>query len=267
MLCAAAAISALYLIFITRTKTAWIYILIVGLSALCALYSESRTALLAIAIDSILFIIYYVRHKILKHDKKVEKSIILLLTCAVLIGAVFVIPYVSSHTDTVEAAVNKDKICQTSQTMTAQLDQTPLDRFETHEVDLNSFASSRFTVWKNYLENLNLIGHNGNKLLYIKDGYDKREWAHNTALEIAYRCGVIPGILFLLIEVYAGIYVLIWLFSKKYEPWRLFSMMGIITFCLYSVLDVVVYPFEHVIMFLFFIAIMPLFKKEKKVHE
>lgn len=267
MLCVAAVTCALYLISETKLEKAWLYMATVGIATLCALYSVSRTALLIIVAESCLFIAYYLHHKIIKNEEKIKNITILIATIVVLLLATFVIPYVMNHADTVSASEQLTIVGQKTEVDTPSIEQLPFERFEDKEMSLNAFSSSRLTVWKNYIENLNLMGHNGNKRLYIKDGYNKREWAHNTALEIAYRCGIIPGALFLFIEIYAGIYVLIWLFGKRYEPWRLFSMLGITAFCAYSVLDVVVYPFEHVIMFLFFIAIMPLFKKEKKIHD
>lgn len=262
MLCVAAVMCALYLVFENiRFKT--VYILLTGVATMYAVFSASRSALGVIAIELLIFIIYYIKDKIVKTKNRTNNIATLLFTVVIVLLFAIIIPYAVTHQNTVEAAelVPSD---QTKQ-MTAQVS---LDHIEAGTDDSSSFFSGRTIIWKTYLENLNFRGHDSNERLYIGGGYDRKQWAHNTALEIAYRSGIIPGVLYLIIEIYTGIYALVWIFQKrKNGSWKLFSTMGIAAFCIYSMLEVVVFPFEKVPVFLYYIAIMPLFKKEKKVHE
>lgn len=262
MLCVAAAVCVFFVISETKGKTILLYFFSLWVAVTGVAYSGSRTAFLIILIQSIIFGCYYLRHKILRAKDKMKGIAVLLALLLIIISAVVLPSYVGSQI-TVNTATEPQAEELENSVEEASALISVLDRLENQDSNLDAMSSGRLSLWKTYLENLNLTGHNGNQLLYVSR-FDRSEWAHNTALEYAYRCGFIPGVLFLLVEIYAGIYVLIWLFSKKYEPWRLFSMLGIISFCCYSVLDVLIYPFEHVIMFLFFIAIMPLYKKKSR---
>lgn len=264
MLCVACAMCSLYLIMEEHYMKGWFYLLPLGAAIFCAMYSQSRTALIVITFQIVIFIFYYIRHKVLKY-KGIINIIILLAVLFIIITSVAIVPYSINYIHTInttEKTVEKEK---TVQGKDEQIEKQPSKTFERLESkrtgNITQLSSGRTTVWKNYLDQLNLKGHDGRQLLFIGDGYNDREWAHNTALEIAYRCGTIPGAIFLLIEIFAGICMLIWLFNKKHESWRLFSIMGICAFCVYSVLEVVLFPFEHIIVLLFFLSIMPIFIK------
>lgn len=268
MLCVTGIISALYLIMEEHRNKVGIYIVALGFFLFCMTYTASRTAMLVTLLELIAFGVYYIRHKLINGKHVLEAGIIFVITFFIVIFSAIILPYSYSQAE-VETTVYSAKkaIAQTenkSEEVQEETKPSPFSRLDgKRTADITALSSGRTIVWKNYLEQLNFQGHDGEELLYIEDGYDKSEWAHNTALEIAYRCGIIPGILFLALEIYAGIYMLIWMIGKKSDSWALFSSMGVIAFSVYSVLEVIIYPFEHSIMLWFFMAIMPMFKNTR----
>ncbi|MCQ4635277.1 glycosyltransferase family 39 protein [Anaerovorax odorimutans] len=253
MFCGVAMFTALYLI---SEKDKWfgIYFFQIASAIGFAILSGARATMLVIILELIAFFIYYGRHMI---RNSIEKKASILILIVLILTLLFSASYIPKHMmkDTVKAEEEVNE--QQKPTV-----QSPVNRFNPEGKNLNEISSGRLTVWKAYLHSLNFIGHNGNKPLYYSG--TKKMWAHNTVLEIAYRCGIIPGILFLILEIYSAIYMLSCLFRGEYVSWKLFSILGVGLFCIYSILEVVIFPFEHSPMFVFFIAIMPMFKKEQK---
>ena len=70
---------------------------------------------------------------------------------------------------------------------------------------LDTYASGRLTIWKTYLQNMNLWGHSGDATVCERNG-NVRMGAHNMLLTIGYRYGVFTVIPYTVVIVYMLIY-------------------------------------------------------------
>ncbi|MDO4485130.1 MAG: hypothetical protein Q4C46_00895 [Bacillota bacterium] len=275
-ICAAVLVASLYLIIYNK-KYSIIYSVTGGLACMVTMMTVSRTTMLCDIVIIGVFIVFYIKTKIICNNDKKKDVIKLIVTITILCAFSFAVVIINSNSiDSTEVSSIKTMNSymltaaneQTQESVSDSGDKLALDRLSKKQTsDIDSMSSGRTIIWQEYLKSMNLIGHDGNKLLYI-EGYGSRQWAHNTALEIGYRTGVVNGIIFFVIEIIAGLYALKFTFSRKcMKPYHLFSAMSIVGFCIYSVLEVVIFPFFAPPVFLFFIGIGPLFFKTDSRRE
>lgn len=254
LFCVTAITCSLYLIIITK-KSVGIYIVTAGLGAMMLVLAVSRTALLILLVQMLLFTIYFFIHIFNKQVDKLRGSIRIVALYMVVLLCAVIIPHSMVYTAEVYAA--EREFCKTEEPTSVDL-----QRFGDRGGGLNDFSSGRFTLWKAYLQKLNLWGNDSTELLYVNG---KMLAAHNSPLEIAYRSGIPAGTLYLILEICAGVFMIFLLVKKRTEGWEAFSILSIAAFGIYSFLDVVVLPFDKVTVFLFYCAIMPMFKNPKVI--
>ena len=133
--------------------------------------------------------------------------------------------------------------------------------------DFNELTSGRYQIWKAYVEKLNLLGNERGKMgLYI-DSLGRNASSHNNYIEIAYRSGIPAGLLYAFVAVYAAIYAFRFMFSKTRFDYKLsFMPMAVVAFGVLSNLERAMYPLEKVHIFMFFIALIPMFVCNKEKH-
>lgn len=128
---------------------------------------------------------------------------------------------------------------------------------------LNSYSSGRIELWKAYVKRLNLIGHD----------YDKTDWnqidgglkigAHNLFLGVAYRCGVPVALVFVFLEIAAGLLAIMLLFDRKCSNQAyLFFILFVIEYGIDSSLDVAVAPFSRAPVLFFYIGMVCVMQKK-----
>lgn len=135
-----------------------------------------------------------------------------------------------------------------------------IDRFDTENTtDINAFSSGRIVIWQSYAQHLNMIGNDFDSIDWNTIAHDPSHHAHNNFLEMALRFGVPVGILYLLIEVIAGIIALSYLFANrnKYTA-LLFPIIIMIMFVFESMLEVATLTFERIVPCYFYFALIPM---------
>lgn len=281
MVCTVVICMIFYLILIEPER--WKrYVMIGAVAHMYLAMTESRTSLLAAVMATVIFVMFFFKIYAVKDNdetgKKIRRN-----RMAMLVGilSIFIIstaigqpvrdycimyytgvpvaeeiqwqPPVASAGESVEAApAEPSEALEPSVASTVVKQSVGLD-------DVDRFSSGRITIWKNYISKWNLLGHNANKRLRIQESRS-REWAHNTFLEMSYRTGLFNGLNFLTIEVLTVIYALLLLLRKKYrEPHHFMTTCGCIVFFIYANLEISVFPFYSPQVFLFFMAVLPLF--------
>ena len=127
---------------------------------------------------------------------------------------------------------------------------------------LNDYSSSRFTYWKGYARELNMLGNDFSKADWDKMTQKNIYHAHNNFLEMGFRFGIPVGILFLFIELVAGCVTLGYLFmNRKKETYLIYPVIFMVAFTVGSMLEISTLPFEREIPFFFFIALAPIFDR------
>lgn len=293
----------LYLIFRSK-KPAALYMVACAIAVSLLMLSASRTALISICLQMVIFLIFYICYYMKESDKL--KAMIKLCLLFVLILSLVPInrvilsrdlyvdsAYATAHQeqdaqiqkkkdrkDTDKATKEKNKKqkaagkgkkkkqeeapSQQSQPTLPQ-EESVLHRFQMEGYDFNQISSGRLNIWESYAQQLSWKGHTEDKLVL---GDEKnRIWAHNVFIEFSYRFGIGVGLLYLFLAVYNGVYVLRCVFSKKFyyeHAHCVFSAFTIVTFCVTSMLEMAAFPLERDFILLYFVGITPLFRKPKK---
>lgn len=258
MICAVVFMCALYLIA-NNNKWFIVYIFISGVSVTYVVASGSRTAMLAMSFAFLAFMIFIIKKQIIGNEKeRVQKSgVRLIVVLLIIAGFALIIPVYNKH---IESNL-QEKIRETSKEITTDVqeqteqEEPVLIERSVNNSDLNSLSSGRIERWIYYGEQLNLMGNN------IDNGRKGDVgWVHFSALEIGYRTGIINGIIFLIIEIITAIYMIAFIFKKKYKESKyLFSAMAISVFGIYSLLDVAIFPFMTPPVLLYYISLISIF--------
>lgn len=200
MLCAAAVSSCLYL-YANPKRNSWIYLFPCGIAVSFAFLSMSRASLLAIIVPVVLVAVFFIKNNdVFKMSRRgaVLKMMILVL------GMVICIPIVSTILTTGNSVVGSaSEMISEKYVVFAQEENKSVaedsyqerekylkDRLGTAGKDLNSLSSGRIEVWTYYLKHLNWWGHSM-KSPTVEVGGVALYGAHNTPLDIGYRCGII----------------------------------------------------------------------------
>jgi len=138
------------------------------------------------------------------------------------------------------------------------------DRFSAEGKDLDGYTAGRINIWKRYAEHLNMIGNDMDQVDFKELTGTSVRHAHNNFLEYGFRCGVPVAVIHLLVELYAGIVCLIFLFGKKYtDPCYLFAVVFMVCYTVESLFDIATVPFERHAPFYFYILLMLVFGRKQ----
>ena len=136
------------------------------------------------------------------------------------------------------------------------------DRMGKNDRSLDELSSGRLHVWKTYINHIGFRGHTS------KNSPARKEtglWAHNVYIEMAYRGGLLEGVLYVLIVLTVVFFVLRSFFRKKYfTDTCLFIALSAGCFGVISMFEMAVFPLEREFILLYFVAIAPLFAREDR---
>jgi len=246
-----------------------LYYLSLGVAFSLAYISASRASFIAIWMVFICFCICIVRSK--TQGKKFKEGFVTIVAIIIIIclsTGVFSI-FLKSITPSIKEGITNSMTAEASseEDETDDMDSSISDKFNRGD-DLNDISSGRIVIWKAYLSKLNLIGNErGNHGLYI--AYTgKYLSAHNSYIEIAYRCGIIAGLLYAYIALYAASYSFKGLFGKKVFDCKMAIIpMAVMAFGVLSNLERALYPLEKAHILFFFISFAPKYEKNKKENK
>lgn len=261
LVCVGGIITSLYLIRESENKFFRVLSFICfPISIGMMILSASRASILA----SLFAIISYVTCLARMKNKKLIKQLIVLLiiSCACIYACKYFLLTVTPHLEASIKGVKSNPV----QNITDSEEENELHVIEKIKDGdtIETASSGRIYIWREYLKRLNLLGHTRDeKGLYIPEMQGKYS-AHNTYLEIGYRCGTITGILYAAIAIYTAIYAFRFLFGNKFIPGFSIVPMSIMAFGVLSNLERAIYPFEKLHIFLFFIALVPIFALNEK---
>ena len=134
-------------------------------------------------------------------------------------------------------------------------------RFDFSNQDAQQFSSGRIGLWKNYAQNLTLLGHDMSSVDWntLTGGMNTRH-AHNNFLDYAYRSGVLVGICCIALQLVAGIITLICMFKRKTNRgYEVFVVIFSVQYLVLSMIDIATLPMTNYGAFFFYICIAPLF--------
>lgn len=118
---------------------------------------------------------------------------------------------------------------------------------------VNALSTGRITIYLEYLKNLALNGHPYERI-YI-EGESLPMLAHNVFLQIAYNCGIIAGVIYLIYCVFCFVYG-----SRRYlkkDSFSLYSVIAIVAYAacgMFESMEAYYYP----LLFSAFIGLLPI---------
>ena len=252
------AIASLYMLLVESTyKSKIIYIISLGMSVTLSYISLSRASIISIIMVFAVFIIYIIRIRF--RDKRtiagIAAVVVIIAVTFASVGVykailVNVTPHISQHIGEVFI----------SEVYADDASKNPLIQKFQKSDNIDVMTSGRTVIWKNYLKEINVLGNErGDRGLYI-DEIGMKKSAHNTYIEIAYRSGIFAGISYLIVVICAVIFSMRAVFGKKYfDIYNAFIPMSVVAFFVLSNIERAVFPVEKIHIFMFFIAITPLF--------
>lgn len=130
------------------------------------------------------------------------------------------------------------------------------DYGDEYTIDNADYSNGRLTIYKKYLKNLNMTGHKAIGL-QEEDG-TMIIHAHNSFIQMAYDCGILTGIIFLVLYVVLGIRS-IWYYGMRKDTDQ-YSILPVIMFAAFGISSMVEYVFRPTIPlgFVFLLMIAPL---------
>lgn len=119
--------------------------------------------------------------------------------------------------------------------------------------ELNQVTSGRISIWAAYFERISLTGH-GDRMM--KNG------PHNQYIEFAYNTGILTGVAWLLFNMIVGC-ALVYRSIKYKQKYVSFSLLSFIVFFVISMLDTGTMPFTRGFIFVYYVALAPMFIKQQ----
>ena len=138
--------------------------------------------------------------------------------------------------------------------------QTNDEKLNTDGKDLDKFTTRRLTIWKKYLERLNLFGHELGNLVTLKEG-GKAYTAHNAWIEYSYSSGVFCGIAYLIFNICAGVLSIIYAWKQKDEKYSLLPLTMAIGYGVIAMVSSVNTPFMYICTMYYTFAQVPIVSK------
>lgn len=130
------------------------------------------------------------------------------------------------------------------------------ERFSFKGKDLNTFTSGRADIWEKYAEKLNMTGNNFDETDWTVMTGDTVTHAHNNFLEYGYRCGIPVATMFILLELFAGLITLKYLFGRIWKRDAfLYATLYMFMYAVMSMLDIATIPMERYAPFTFYLLL------------
>lgn len=269
-ICVASFLSGIYIYISIYSSIFWkIASMIVMAFCVCdAILSISRSTMMAVGCIIIYYIFLEIKTSIRnKNSKRMIANLICIALCVV-IGFAFAEGMRSLHKYVeVEKAIQntveqsqmelEEKVIKENVNKEIQ-EAKDSKRMSANGKDLNTFSSGRINIWKEYISKIRILGNSADGKTPITENLTNVA-AHNSVIEISYRSGAITGVMFLLVEIISGIYVLIVLFRKENEEHEYMAAFSFIGYVIVSNLQVAYNPLTSIIFFVYAISISVLF--------
>jgi len=242
----------------------------VGIGTVFIVLPVSRTAILALGTDFLVFMIFAIKNR--KSGGKPVPGMWKKLLLSFLLMLIVLIIGLSLDNWNLRVLEEKNKV-QAEQSATREeavsTEAPPVAAEETKSVSerwdtengVNAFSSGRIDIWKVYIRNFSWLGGDLKSIEPELEGLLETR-AHNNIIDYLFRYGYIVGSFYIVFYISVGISGLIILFSKRYNrPRDCFLVMVIGTYSLNALIEIATLPFSRCIPCLFFLTLAPVMEK------
>ncbi|MEA4921791.1 MAG: O-antigen ligase family protein [Eubacteriaceae bacterium] len=219
-----------------------------GISVGLTILSQSRTAELAIAMELLVGVIYYLKNYTdINWKKAVTRVVMTLVVLSVTTAAVY-----SGIT-----AMGKLDLNTYAATEVQQGIDTAGDRFNNYNKDLNTFSSGRIEIWKMYAKEFTFFGKE-KPGKGIDSKVPQTRWAHNNYIDISYSSGIFAGLGYLIWLLISLGFVIKGVFGRRGKDLSfMFVVMAISGYFVEAMLEILMFPATTHLAFILFISLMP----------
>ena len=189
--------------------------IILGLDSALLYYTNSRTGLLAAILCSLVCCICHLHSKdeellkILKtHIIPVVLAVALFIPSTLYIIAMPQKVYKMLATSGIDESVELNNKTNDSDDIVLDISgfiKKNRQKTTVIDKDIDQISSGRISIWRAYIQRLNLTGHDTSERFYIKERASDNRTAHMLILEYAYRSGLLAGVLYLIFNIWAGV--------------------------------------------------------------
>lgn len=236
--------AALYLI-ITERKGRPLYLASAAISVMFAVISITRTAELAIIIETVAAVLITLRHRGILRSRPDVKMLLCAAACiAIAAAAGMVLLRLDEMDINAYALTEYDEAAAEVQAHPAL-------------IRLNDMASGRIILWKAYIKACGMAGH-GSPDGLLFEGHTDSQWAHNNALDIWYASGFPAFAGYLIWLTAAWVWILYRCIVKK--GFRKEYLLVILAFTGYfteAMLEITIYPMYTGIAFMAYALMTP----------
>jgi hypothetical protein len=226
---------ALYLLVKQTGNKQWLFVIPALIGTAIPIMSSSRTCLLVVVLQWILFLILFLKNGIASGTFSAKRVLLIFAIVAVclIVGLQSLLAIDRQH-----AGANIAERLNPSR-----------------YTSLDAMSSGRVQIFEWYFDQLNLLG-NDVQFQMSAPGAGKNG-AHNAVLQMAFSCGVVAGAMYVLIDLVALIFVLRHIFGKKQmSPSAFFVALSTIAFLITSTFDHQALPTSGINL-LFFLSLAP----------
>ena len=243
--------AACFFLLLTEEKDTLVFSVIAGFCIAFCFVSKCRTAQIAIALESITGVVYYLR--CLKTEGKTHSARKAVMICAIIIGTAlagsFILEKIGSMDLNAYALDDPGSVTAETEELFNTLDQV---------------SSGRARVWRRFISEATFWG-NGSPQEPLMPWYEASLYAHNNAIEILYTSGV-PAFIGYTIFLIAGIVFVIRCITGKngYGKENILVVMAFTGYFVEAMLEVVMYPMCHMPAILLNLCMIPIFIRNKE---
>ncbi|MEE0772752.1 MAG: O-antigen ligase family protein [Anaerovoracaceae bacterium] len=277
-ICVASFAAGIYLVTVRGISVKW-QVISLAVMAFCicdAWISISRSTIIALLCMGLYYIILIFKEAM--ETKEIKRALVkafcfLLCILMAYLGtfAMRSIHEYAQERARQETVVETENIAENSDAAVSEEDKDSFsavnERLELSGKDINTFSSGRITIWHTYLSGTGILGNEADGRTPISDNLTNVA-AHNTLFEFSYRSGIVAGLLFMIVEILSGIYILRVLFrrSRNNRPQDYFAAFASIGFIIVSNLQVAYNPLTSIIFFVYSLSMVVMFEYRRKTE-
>ena len=256
-----------------------LYAIISGMCCTIVMLTQSRTAILVVITQLIVWAIIVLRTS--EKGKIIKNAVIAAVTIVIVIASgmcmsmvmesnILAVGDLGKQLPRPEPVVAEAPVAEESGTVNAADEQnieTPT-RFDTEGKDINQISNNRIALWKWHIDRLHVRGNScDNREVYLEGSPVPMEDAHNIILEIAYRYGIFSGIFFAIFFIVAVFIVVRNIITGNLKPTSMFVYLIMVAFAYESMLDVIVLPYRFGVALIAYILLIEIFEDAKPIKK
>lgn len=246
-----AAVCSIYLMILQQGIRKIPFIVFFVVAAYLTMITASRTNIIALILVCTVAVIFLIKRYVINRKYSAKKIIIYMCALIIVISIVGICHNMFKEDSNYNISVIEMRLSQ--------------GIMEDGSVDINTLSSGRIGIWRYCLSKTSFMGNDVSGGLREESLGIHHDHVHNTVIELLYRSGIIAGISFLIIELYAVIWVFVQIFARRKNSLNeIMAAMLVIAFGIASMFDIVVLPFAKMTVFLFYISLPVVFTKKEK---